>query len=205
MKEKKERKVTPVGEAKWAHVHEPKAPYRGANGIAKGDPKYQIDVVFDINGPEWGPWAQDIKAKLQALPQQINKKTGEPMRKQTPIKRELDENDEPTGRLYATFKTSAKFKLGVFDEYGRVLPPDKLVGNGSKVRVSYTENQYDGFGGGINFYLNAVQVVDLVEYQAQTASSFGFETKEAPEWDPEPAGEPQPTPPVEAYEDDLPF
>ena len=41
-KEKRERKLTPIGEAKWAHLDKPKAPYQG-----KGEPKYQLDVIFD--------------------------------------------------------------------------------------------------------------------------------------------------------------
>ena len=40
--------------------------------------------------------------------------------------------------------------------------------------VSYIENEYTAFGGGINFYLNAVQVKVLVEYKPKTAEAYGF-------------------------------
>ena len=174
MSEKKERKTTPVGEAKWAHIHSPKAAFVDERGNKKGDPKYQIDVVFSKDDPMWAPWAKAVMENLRAMPEQIDKKAGATLQKQTPIKRELDENDQPTGRFYVTFKTSDKFKPGVFDQYGKVIPETILIGNGSKVRVSYIENTYQGFGGGINFYLNAVQVVNLVEYKSQNAESFGF-------------------------------
>lgn len=175
-KEKRERKVTPVGEAKWAHLQKPKPPYEG-----KGDPKYQIDVFFDPANQEWKQWVEKVKTTLQTLPQQVNKKTGETVPKQSPIKKEFDSNDNPTGRLYVTFKTSDKFKPQVYDKFGQPYPDGTLVGNGSKVRVSYIENSFEAFGGGINFYLNAVQVLELVEYAAQTAKGYGFDVEEPPE------------------------
>lgn len=173
MHEKKERKVTPIGEAKWAHVHTPKAPFEG-----KGTPKYQIDVIFAQDNAEWSKWAKDVMDRFKALPDQIDKTTGEKIQKKSPIKRELDENDQPTGRFYVTFRTNDKFKPGVFDTFGK--PIDKLVGNGSMVRVNYCENVFDGFGGGINFYLNAVQVVALIEYGNASAEAYGFPVEVAP-------------------------
>jgi len=38
------------------------------------------------------------------------------------------------------------------------------VGNGSKVNASYNPVAYTQYGGGVKGYLNAVQIVDLVEY-----------------------------------------
>lgn len=174
-KEKPIRMVTPIGEAKWAHIHTPKPPFEG-----KGNPKYQIDVVFSGDDEEWKAWATDLAAKVKALPQQVNKKTGEVYSKQQPIKRELDDNDIATGRFYVTFKTSDKFKPGIFDKSGHIIPPEILIGNGSLVQVAYTENVYDAFGGGINLYLNAVKVVELVEYQNKTAQGYGFDVEDAP-------------------------
>jgi hypothetical protein len=171
MSEKKERKVTPIGEAKWAHLHTPKAPFD-----AKGAPKFQIDVIFE-GVEEWAKWSKDIMDKIRALPDQLDK-DGDKIKKQSPIKREMDENDQPTGRFYVTFKTSDKFKPGVFDKFGHPIPETVLIGNGSKVRVSYIENIYPKFGGGINFYLNAVQVIELVEYKAQNAAAYGFDVEE---------------------------
>lgn len=175
-KPKLEKLVTPIGEAYWAHLHTPKKPFED-----KGEPKYQLEVVFDPNDPQWGPWVDKIRKQLVALPVKTDPRTGEKMAKQSPIKRELNEQDQPTGRLVATFKTSARFKPGVFDRYGQPIPETVLIGNGSKVKVNYSPNTYEGFGGGINFYLNAVQVMELVEYKKQSASAYGFSTETPPE------------------------
>lgn len=173
-KEKKIRKITPVGEAKWAHLHTPKAPFL-ENGRPKGEPKYQVDIIFDPKEAVWDKWSADLLEAIRQMPDQIDKKTGETIRKQSPIKRELDQNDQPTGRFYVTVKTSDKFKPGVFDKHGTPLNETTLVGNGSKIRVAYIENAYTAFGGGINLYLNAVQVLELVEYSSQSATSYGFD------------------------------
>lgn len=180
MSEKRERKTTPLGEAKWAHLHTPKAPFKDEQGRSKGDPKYMIDVIFSKDDPEWAEWANKVMKAVADVPEQVDKKTGDKLKKQIPIKRELNENDEPTGRFYVTFKTSDKFKPGVFDRYGRQIPEGTLIGNGSLVRVSYVEAPYTAFGGGVTFYLNGVQVQDLVEYKAQNASAYGFPVDEAP-------------------------
>lgn len=176
MKTKKERFLTPVGEARWAHLAKPKPGFVDAKGNVKGDPKYMIDVVFNPTAdPDWRDWAKRIAAELKAVPTQTDKATKQAIPKQQVLKKELDAEDEPTGRWYVTFKTSDKFRPSVFDRFGQPLPEGTLVGNGSRVRVNYTPDTYEAFGGGVTLYLNAVQVVDLVEYQVQRASAYGFE------------------------------
>jgi len=163
-KEKRERKVTPLGEARWSYLITPKPPFIDPKtGKAKGEAKFMIDVVFDPKDPLWNTWAKNLSEAV--------KKVGS----QSPLKKEYDANDEPTGRYYVTFKTSDKFKPNVFDKHGRTMT-DVKIGNGSKVKVSYLENEYEAFGGGINLYLNAVQVLELVEFGSYTADSYGFET-----------------------------
>lgn len=180
MSEKREKFISPVGEARWAHVHFPKAAFVDDRGIAKGSPRYQIDVYFDSTDPEWAIWAKNVMDRLRALPEQIDKNSGNVVNKQTPIKKEFDENNAPTGKYYATFKTSDKFKPGVFNIYGQAIPETILIGNGSKVKVNYSANEYSAFGGGINFYLNAIQVVELVEYASKTAEAYGFDVIDSP-------------------------
>ena len=163
MTEKKKEQTTPIGAAKWAHVQEPKAAFDD-----KGEPKYMIDVCFDAADPAWKEWAGAVMAKVRSEKLKVS-----------PIKEEKNEADEPTGRYFVTFKTGAKYKPDVCDKYGK--PFTGLIGNGSKVRIAYIENQYKGFGGGLNFYLNAIQVLELVEYQARSAKSHGFEVEAEPE------------------------
>lgn len=183
MSEKKQRLITPVGTAKWASVHAPKEAFKDKSGREQGDPKYQIDLVFGPNDMEWKAWAGELMAEVKKLPQQIDKRTGAAIPHQVPVKREFDQDDKPTGNFYVTFKTGAKFKPGVFDKYGRVIPETTLIGNGSQARVNYTPSVYEGFGGGIALYLNAVQVMELVEYKPQAADAFGFKTETPPEGD----------------------
>lgn len=191
MAEKKKRYTTPIGFAKWAHLNTPKPPYKGD---PDKDPKYMIDVCFTVDNLEWRAWAQDLKAQIDALPTQSNRQ-GETLKKQMPIKKEMGEDDQPTGRFFATFKTGERFKPGVFDKYGKLLLEGILIGNESKVRVSYVMSPYEGFGGGIALYLNAVQVLDLVEYKSQNAEAYGFTVEAEPV-----SANSAPTP-----EDELPF
>lgn len=178
MAEKKNRLLTPVGFAKWAHVQTPKSAFIEKDGKSKGDPKYMIDVCFSADDPGWKEWAGNLKAAIKALPLQTDKHTGNAIQQQMPIKRELSSDEQPTGRFYVTFKTGEKFKPPVFDKFGVALPETALVGNESKVRVSYTPVEYTAFGGGIALYLNAVQVIELVEYKPQTAGAYGFEVEQ---------------------------
>ena len=158
---KKENKISPLGEAKWAHVHEPKPPFEG-----QGEGKYMIDVVFE-KGSEW-----------DALGQEVAKDIKDNGFKNMPIKQEKTKEGEPTGRFYITFKTGEQYPPKVFDRFGQIIPSDVLIGNGSTVRVCYTKDTYNGFGGGVTFYFNAVQVVDLVEYKGGSAEDYGFPVEE---------------------------
>lgn len=197
MSEKKQRFVTPVGEAKWAWLTKPKV-YKDETGREQGTPKYQIEVYFEATNPEWVDWCKKLRAAIEAVPATIDRATGKPMPKQMPIKWELDENDQKTNRLFVAFKTSDKFKPGIFDKYGKAVADGVLIGNGSKVRVNYSPNEYTAFGGGVNLYLNAVQVLELVEYKSQSAEAFGFNVE------PEPVGAGA-SGAAKATEDDLPF
>jgi hypothetical protein len=189
MAEKKERFVSPLGIAKWAWLNKPKI-QKDDRGREKGEPKYQIDLCFDPANPDWKEWCTKVRAEIAAIPATIDDNTGLPMPKQMPIKWEYDENDQKTGRLYVTFKTSDKFKPKIFDARNEVMD-GVMIGNGSEVRVNYSPNTYKTFGGGVSFYLNAVQVVKLVKYESGNAKSYGFEPV---------AGAAQRQP-----EDDLPF
>jgi hypothetical protein len=175
MAEKKPKLLTPIGEAKWAFVHKPSPPFKDPkSGQSKGNPCYRIDVVFDPEDPKWKVWAARVKALVLALPVQADV-NGSPLPKHFPFKPELDKEKNKTGRFVAMFKTSEEFKPGVFDKYNQPIPVETNIGNGSKVVVSYQENTYDAFGGGVNLYLAGVQVVDLVEYGEHPAESYGFQ------------------------------
>ena len=76
-----------------------------------------------------------------------------------------DRGDFVTLKQYARTKDGSPRKISVKDSQRNPFPNDKLIGNGSKVNVSYFPKEYTVYGGGVKGYLNAVQVVDLVEYK----------------------------------------
>jgi hypothetical protein len=70
-----------------------------------------------------------------------------------------------TLELVAT--SGEKYRPPVFDAKNRKVPTSVVIGGGSKIKLDVSVNAYEGFGGGINLYINAVQLLDLKE------SSFG--------------------------------
>lgn len=174
--------TTPVGEARWAWLTKPHAFME--NGRETGAPKFSIDVFFNPEDPAWKEFIAKLKGACGG--------------KKLPFKWDEDEAGQKTGLVYASFKTGEKYRPNLFDKYGKRYEENApLVGNGSKVRVNFSPNEYTGFGGGINFYLNAVQIVDLIEYQTRDAKGFGFDVE------PEPVGAAGQS--AKAPEDDLPF
>lgn len=165
MAEKKQQFTTPVGEARWAHLVKPRA-YQ-ENGRDAGTPKFSIEVYFKADDPAW----KEFCAKLKALAGNVK----------LPFKREIDDDTgQPTGMVFASYRTGEKFRPHMFDKYGKKMEENILLGNGSKVRVNFSPNEYKGFGGGLNFYLNAVQVIDLIEYQSKDAKGYGFDVEPEP-------------------------
>jgi hypothetical protein len=49
----------------------------------------------------------------------------------------------------------------VFDAKNSKVPAKVIIGGGSTIKLDVTVNPYTAFGGGINLYINAVQLLDL--------------------------------------------
>ena len=126
------------GDAYWAHVITP-------------------NTKFNPDG-EWSIEVCNLDAK--------NKKVAEG--DGLTIKNKGDERgDFVTLKQYARSKDGQSRPMSVKDSDRNTFPTNKRVGNGSKVNVSYFPKEYTVYGGGVKGYLNAVQVVDLVEYNAE--------------------------------------
>lgn len=84
-----------------------------------------------------------------------------------PFKDETEKTDDgkkrKTGAKLLVATSGVKFKPPVFDAKNHKLPDDKVIGGGSKIKLNVSVNDFPGFGGGVNLYINAVQVLDLVE------------------------------------------
>ena len=123
------------GEAYWAHVITP-------------------NTKFNPDG-EWSIEICNLNAK--------NKKVAEG--DGLTIKNKGDERgDFVTLKQYACNKEGTFRPMSVKDSERNPFPSSKRIGNGSKVNASYFPKPYTQYGGGVKGYLNAVQVVDLVEY-----------------------------------------
>ncbi len=205
---KKERLLSPVGAARYASVITPHVYKEG--GQPKGDPYYTIDVLFKKDDPLWAPWAEAIVKRVRSLPDIWDNKAIPPVKlpKRYPIKNVLDAEDKPTGELCVTFTSPLQYKPDVFDKYGRPVPGMVKIGNGSKVQVAYTPSEHGRGGGGLKLFLNAVFVIELLEFNSNTAESYGFKVEKIPEGGAPPLvpgeeGGAKAQPP--APEDDLPF
>ncbi len=91
--------------------------------------------------------------------------------------KEITMNEEVIGKAI-TFKRKVNGPNGMVRQSPKLLdankvPIDELVGNGSKVRVQYSEwetsNKYGDFKG-LDF--QAMQVLDLVQYKSSDGSEF---------------------------------
>lgn len=154
--------TSPTGIARWPWLNKPDARFD-----PDGKGKFKLDLELDPTNEAHKKFLVGLKNKtIEKHPQ------GRP-----PIIKQKDENDHETGKYLVRFKSAYRPK--VFDEHGHFLPDGIEVGNGSLVRVAFVENFYDAFGGGMNLYLQAVQVLNLVEPKGMDAPDFGFEVKDA--------------------------
>lgn len=106
-----------------------------------------------------------------------------------------DQTEEPTGDYEVRFKTSAsgvnkqgktwEKKLPIFDAKGKPFTP-KAVWGGTVGKVSFTAKPYfiaATATAGLSFYLDAVQIIELVEGGSRGADGFGFGEEEGFEAD----------------------
>jgi len=69
--------------------------------------------------------------------------------------------DKKTGDLSLEATSGEKYRPPVFDAKNNKVPENVVIGGGSTLKLDVTVNAYEGFGGGINLYMRAVQLLDL--------------------------------------------
>lgn len=162
MKKKRKSMVSPTGVARW--------PY-----ISTRDYKYNNEGKYSLS-LEVDPKEEEGHGLLHELRVVAQEKSG--IGSHVPYRRDVDRKGCPTG-LYLV-KFSSKFMPPVFDIHGDPLD-DANIGTGTRLRVSFSLNLYGPCtlapNGGLNLYLQAVQVFDLVEYR-NGAEGFGFQVEE---------------------------
>ena len=72
--------------------------------------------------------------------------------------------DRKTGELTLEATSGEKYLPPVFDAKNRKVPAKVIIGGGSTIKLDVTVNPYTGFGGGINLYINCVQLLDLKQH-----------------------------------------
>ena len=131
------------GIAYWASVTTPNT---------KFEPVYTVDLVV----------SEDVANDFEAKGYKV---------------KEISNGDEVIGKAI-TFKRKVNGPNGMVRQAPKLLdanknPIDELVGNGSKVKVQYSEwetsNKYGNFKG-LDF--QAMQVIDLVQYKSSDGSEF---------------------------------
>lgn len=182
MSDKKQQIVTPVGTAYYAHLFKP-AVFEGKTG------DYEISVVFP------GNYTEKLKNMIDKVLEQAKeseKFKGKKFTRPLLGYQEKDEDDEtfhgatvfkfkmkPEGTNSKTGETF-KRKVAVFDA-SKALVKDIAIGNGTTVKVCATIAPYytSKTVHGIGLYMEAVQIIDLVEWTGEkSADSYGFEEED---------------------------
>jgi hypothetical protein len=142
--------------------------------LSRPDTKFNPDGVYSVT-LAFDKKTKGVKEMCKKLMDEY-KKAQKPKKKAG--KKPYEENDE--GKIEVRFNQKAiirtkdgeEFKktVALLDSKGKPVKAD--VGNGSTLKACFSIRPYDFNGCGISIDLNAVQIVDLVEY---TGSNFEFE------------------------------
>jgi hypothetical protein len=145
---KKIKKVLPAGIAVWPKLNEVDV-YQPTDG--KGRPsgaekrRYITNVKFNDEDH------RAVDAWLDGILKEFDLEDGKkPWRK-----------DKKTGELTLTATSGEDYRPAVYDAAKQEVPPTVKIGGGSKIKLYVTANPYTGFGGGVNLYINSVQLLEL--------------------------------------------
>lgn len=157
--------VTPKGRASWPYLHE-------KNTNFTKDPEEQhfecSIIITEEDAEEFIKKIQDLyesekEAAIQAAKTPKEKRVIRESERNIPIRKERDEDDQLTGNVI--IKARSKSQPMVVDSHGNPMGPK--VGSGSEIRMSVNPRFWKTpKGSGIKLWLNAVQVIELVEWGA---------------------------------------
>lgn len=197
---KKDTQLTGRVVAHYPHLNKPDDRYN------PDKPEYKISIVYENEEAASSMLALIKEAQAQAVETAVAQAADEAKKKgkkfneerfranlkmaQLPIKEELDEDDDPTGRIIiGPFKMKAKGttkdgkewerQCPVFDGAGKPIDTENVsIWGGSIVNVCFYIDEFytAGLGAGVSLKLEAVQVLELRSGKAKTAAGFGFST-----------------------------
>lgn len=169
------RVTSPRGEALYPYLKSPEV-YEGQ------EVGYTIQVKFS---------KEDTDKLIALLEEELEsvKNSSEFKGKRWSREPHMGFREDKNGDIVFKFKTKAtittkagetiKRTVPVFDSKGK--PIDVTIGNGSVVRVAFQIVPYwkSSTNNGLSLYLDAVQVIELVEYNGgANADAFGFDVEE---------------------------
>jgi hypothetical protein len=80
--------------------------------------------------------------------------------------------DKKTGEITLSVSSGEEYKPGLYDSKNKPLPEGTVIGGGSLLLTNVSPFVYEGLGGGIKLYLNAVQVKKLERGGGNGVSPF---------------------------------
>lgn len=191
MAQKKKSPITPVAPCLFPFLKKPDTRWKKTG-------EYKVSLVFDQNDPFIAKIEKKALKEYELAKANMKPEDAKIMEFVSPVKEELDDSDKPTGLVKLSFKSNAQYKdkktgdivqvtMKVFDAKGKLIENLPNIGNGSKLAISFKPigsvmaTTHPKHGREVNFYLslwmNAVQLVELVEYNAD-GSSYGFDKEE---------------------------
>jgi hypothetical protein len=199
MATKNTQTISPVGKALWTSLTKPDTKYNEA-GI------YQVKL--EVTGDDAQSLSAFLDTKLQESIAEAKKDNqGKRIKEASAPYQWTDDNT-----LVVTFKMKASGKKqsgeawtrkpALFDAKGKPLVGEVRVGSGSMLAVSYTPTPFYTtlIGAGVSLRLNAVQIVELVEYEGGSGLAT-FESHEGG-YEAEEVEAPTPTPKAEGKSTD---
>ena len=187
MAKKKKNPVTPVAPCLYPFLNKPDTRW-------KKEGEYKVSLVFDQDDEFITKVEKKAKKVFAEKKKSMKPADAKKVEFVSPIKQEVDDNEKETGNVILGFKSNAQFvdkntdevtkvKMKVFDAQGKKIEDIPNIGNGSKLSISFNPmgSVIKDRKGNIDFYLslwmNAVQLVELIEYNPD-GSSYGFGKEE---------------------------
>lgn len=178
---KRKNQTSPIGEVKFGSIQKPSTKFK-----ADGEYNVQLLLTKEAAAPfikQIQEWTKEAKEELAKEDPKVKK-----FKEYLPYSDDTDAEGNETGFIVFKFKQNATYKdrktdeirnvtIPCFDAKGKPLSEEVRVGRGSKVKVAFrprpikigTASQY-----GVQLSLQAVQVIELVEWGNRDAKGFGF-------------------------------
>lgn len=191
MARKRVRLTSPIGVAKFPYLTTPDTKFKAEGEYSVNlilDPEECADFLADLDALA----DEAVEKAKQDLIEKKKKAYAKAVVRANPYRPELDQDGNETGMIEVRFKSKASFQRKdgtvvnirprLFDAKGAQVDPSKVtIYSGSVLRVNFTPNPYyvaSLKSAGVSLLLNAVQILELVEYGGGSAEDFGFEVEE---------------------------